>query len=73
MSYYTKVIVENLKYENTKIAEKVLDVIDRDVVSVVVYHNAFWFETRGSFPNYARNWIMKYMNRHGFHYYMEVA
>ena len=68
---YTAVIAKNLQYENTKIARKILNVIDRDVVDVVVHHNYFWFETRGSFPNYARNWIIRYMNRHGFFYYME--
>jgi hypothetical protein len=68
---YTAVIAENLQYENTKIARKILNVIDRDVVDVVVYRNSFWFEVRGNFPSYARDWIMRYMFRHGFKWYME--
>lgn len=72
MTYYTSVIEENLKWENTKIAKRILDVFDRDVVDIIVYHNSYWFETRGFFPEYARKWIKSYMKKHGYYYYTEV-
>lgn len=72
MTYYTSVIEENLKWQNTKIAKRILAVLNKDVVSVVTYHNAFWFEVRGFFPEYARKWIKSYMKKHGYCYYMEA-
>lgn len=72
MTYYTSVIEENLKWQNTKIAKRILAVLNKDVVSVVTYHNAFWFEVRGFFPEYARKWIKSYMKKHGYFYYMEA-
>jgi hypothetical protein len=74
MTVYTDTIRENLKYENTKIAKKVFDFLDKDTLDVVVYHNSFWFEHHMQgiypFPKYVKQYLIKYMNKHGFSYAM---
>ncbi len=67
---YTNVLYEYTKGLETKTAERVFNVLDKDVLTVRVNeHNEFLIEPTNSWvyvPNFANKWIAKEMVKRGF-------
>lgn len=70
--YITHVLVHavGLERHEKKIAEKVYNFLDRDLVSVVAQDGVFWFEVNhyASLPNYVYDYTKRLMKRLGYRY-----
>lgn len=66
--YYTNEFMNMLEEESTKIAKKVYNVFDHDIISIIIKDNIFWLECRGNVPIYARKYIISKMNKLGYRY-----
>lgn len=69
--YITNLIVDIAKKENTNIAKRVLDYLDKDLLSIYEQSNKlYFFEYRmiGNMPKYVYNYITKKLAKLGYQY-----
>ena len=73
-------IFEKLENATTKIAQKVVDVLNREGIAGIIAdtrNNVFWFEYYSSgnnCPAYAYEWLKKYIKReYGYNYLYDVV
>jgi predicted transcriptional regulator len=62
--YITRDVCYFLGKEKTKISKKALDWLDYDYVSIVKYHDVFWYERDTQYmPKYIREYLNKFIKK----------
>jgi len=71
MEYVTEKLWDNVEKSNTKIAKRVYNALNRDIMNVVLEDKVFWFESVSSFvsiPNFVYKYAIKFYEKMGYTY-----